>query len=136
VFLRRRFFVVTGEETVFPEFRSTTIADITDGIENTVLVIEVSGSRIPWTQPIDIPFAELRMLYDGRHRFSLNTHSRGPGLLFADMERFHMVKKPPFDAFASLFTKSGSEIWTRKQLIAEGYLVPMSISNIGPAVSD
>lgn len=124
------YFVVTGDETAFPIVGALGLADIDDGVENTVLVVETAGSPFPWTQPIDIPFAELRSLYDGRHELSLNSHSQGTGLLFADMSRYYLVKMPSFEIFQSLFTTAGREPWTRGQLIDEGFLEPMSPGTI------
>ena len=123
---RTCFFVVTGKETAFPLCGSVSLQEIQDGLENTVLVIEVSGSQFPWIQPIDIHFTELKSLYDGKHELSLGSHSRGTGLLFADMSRYFLVQLPSFDVFQSLFTRAGGEPWTREQLIEQGFLVPMS----------
>ena len=41
----------------------TSIAQITDGAANTILVIEVHGLKIPWTEPRDITLDELLALH-------------------------------------------------------------------------
>lgn len=127
---KTHYFVVTGNETAFPAVGTIGLADIDDGVENTVLVIETAGSDFPWTQPIDIPFEDLKSLYDGRYELSLSSHSHGTGLLFADMSRYYLVKMPSFEIFQSLFTTAGREPWTKAQLISEGFLTPMSPATI------
>lgn len=127
---KTRYFFVTGDETAFPAVGTIGLADIDDGVENTVLVIETAGSTFPWTRPIDIPFGDLKRLYDDRHELSLSSHSQGTGLLFADMSRYYLVKMPLFEIFQSLFTIAGREPWTKAQLINEGFLTPMSPATI------
>ena len=120
------FFVVTGSGTAFPDSGSVRIEDITDGIENTVLVIEALGSKQPWAMPGDISFSELHSLYDEKHDLSLKGH-RGFCVLFADLTGWLMVEMPRYEIFESLFTVSGGEPWTRQQLIEAEYLLPLEL---------
>src|SRR5437660_600218 len=46
--------VITGPGTMFPGALSTKFADVTDGLPNTLLVVEVSNVNIPWTAPQDL----------------------------------------------------------------------------------
>jgi len=118
------YFVVIGGETAFPPNGTTQLSDMTDGIQNTVLIIELAGSTTPWTHPGDVNFSELIAIYETRHELSLDVHARGNALIFADGERFYMERKLPFKAFQSLFTIAGQEAWTRAQLAKEGFLTP------------
>lgn len=120
------FFVVTGSGTAFPSSGSVRIEDITDGIENTILVIEAMESKQPWAMPGDISFSELRSLYDGKHNLSLKGH-RGFCVLFADLTGWLMVEMPRYESFESLFTVTGGEPWTRQQLIEAEYLLPLEL---------
>lgn len=114
---------VTGKGTAFPADEVVPYGPVPDGLENTVLVIEVEGSDIVWTNPVDIPLSDLRSLYDGKGRYSIESpHPDGPGLLFGDMAVFRMKEKLPFDVFRSLFTINGSEKWARSELVRRGYL--------------
>ena len=36
---------------------------------------------------------------------------------------YRMKRRLPLEAFRSLFTVSGGERWTRRQLVVEGYLI-------------
>jgi hypothetical protein len=49
------YFVVTGDATVFNDKNGTHLRDITDGTENTIMVVEAKRD-IPWTKPEDIPY--------------------------------------------------------------------------------
>ncbi len=53
--------MITGQNTVggVPGSPGTRTADVTDGLSKTILVIEVYGLKIPWTEPRDITLDEL-----------------------------------------------------------------------------
>jgi prepilin-type processing-associated H-X9-DG protein len=45
---------VVGPETAWPGASSTTIDDITDGLSNTIAVVEATQAGIPWLEPRDL----------------------------------------------------------------------------------
>jgi hypothetical protein len=47
--------VVTGPGALFEKGNGTRIADVPDGISNTLLVVEAK-TEVPWTKPDDLPF--------------------------------------------------------------------------------
>jgi RNA polymerase sigma factor (sigma-70 family) len=47
---------LAGADTVFPPGQQLSLADITDGTANTILAVE-GGTPVPWTKPVDIPYA-------------------------------------------------------------------------------
>jgi hypothetical protein len=50
------YFVLTGPATLFPARKEgMTFAEITDGLSNTILVVE-ARREVPWTRPDDIPY--------------------------------------------------------------------------------
>jgi hypothetical protein len=50
------FLVPTGEQTMFFDDRGTTEAQITDGLDNMVSIVEVDAEHaVPWTKPADLP---------------------------------------------------------------------------------
>ena len=53
--------MITGRNTVggLPGSPGTRLGEITDGASNTILVIEVHGLKIPWTEPRDVTLDEL-----------------------------------------------------------------------------
>ena len=53
--------MITGKNTIggVPGSPGTSLGDITDGLAKTILVVEVHGLKIPWTEPRDITLDEL-----------------------------------------------------------------------------
>ena len=68
------FVVVTGEEMMFrgesarDDYRlrdGPRMNEIRDGLTNTVMVVEIANSDIPWYEPRDVKFEDLRRVSDG-----------------------------------------------------------------------
>lgn len=53
------YMLLTGPNTIFLGNKSLAPKDIGDGLENTLLVVEVQNSKISWTEPIDIDYTKL-----------------------------------------------------------------------------
>ena len=65
--------VVVDQGTMFPPGgEGTKIAEITDGLANTVILVETGGSGIPWTSPDDISIAELQRLSPNHSGATMN----------------------------------------------------------------
>ncbi len=99
------YLTVRGEKTIFPGAKGVRIADIRDGMSNTIMTVEVSDSKaVVWTKPDD--FA-----YDGK------TPSKGliglwPGRFHAGMADGSVRSFPAaIDAktLNALFTRDGNE---------------------------
>lgn len=43
---------------MWPETGSTAFSDVTDGLGDTIAVVEVAGSGVNWMEPRDLPLAE------------------------------------------------------------------------------
>ena len=65
---RTSYQVITGEEMMFNGSTPTRFADITDGLSNTLMVVEVEDSAVMWNEPVDLDGATIQ-----------NTIARGPG---------------------------------------------------------
>ncbi|HEV7279668.1 MAG TPA: DUF1559 domain-containing protein [Pirellulaceae bacterium] len=55
------YFVVTGDGTMFGPDRWTKFSDVTDGLSNTIMIVECNSPdfRVKWYEPRDIPFDEM-----------------------------------------------------------------------------
>jgi hypothetical protein len=63
------FVAVVGPETAWPGAKSLRHGDVEDGIENTLLVVEVPDGDIPWMAPIDLRFDRMSFrINDGKRR--------------------------------------------------------------------
>lgn len=55
------YMVIVGAQTPFPFDQTCSLSDLPDGSDQTVLVVEVFGSQVPWTAPEDLEFSQLTM---------------------------------------------------------------------------
>jgi hypothetical protein len=54
---RTNYLTVRGKDTMFPGAKGIRVADVTDGLSNTIMIVEVSDSKaVPWTKPDDFEF--------------------------------------------------------------------------------
>lgn len=69
--------LLTGLGTIFPTPKSVLdLSQIGDGISNTILAVECSGLRIPWTEPRDVDVSRVHMTID-----ELGPDSGSPSIL-------------------------------------------------------
>jgi hypothetical protein len=77
--------VIVGSGTPFPGGRSTSLADMRDGPENTILLAEIANSTIHWMEPRDLTVEEMSFVINDRSKPSISSpHVRGPLVVFAD----------------------------------------------------
>jgi hypothetical protein len=76
---------VVGEATCWPGNKSVRFEDIKDGASNTVVLVEIADSDIPWTEPRDMSFdhALAGVNVDRQHGISSN-HGNWAFWAFAD----------------------------------------------------
>jgi hypothetical protein len=66
------FVAVVGDETAWPGAETRSRSDLRDGVEKSILVVEIASSGIPWMKPEDLRF--------DRMSFGVNDGSgKGPG---------------------------------------------------------
>jgi prepilin-type processing-associated H-X9-DG protein len=52
--LETSYMVIIGPGTLFDNDRGTSFAEVTDGLSNTILAVEVVGTGVKWTEPKDL----------------------------------------------------------------------------------
>lgn len=79
------YWLVTGNNTVFPKSGPLRPSQITDGLDRTLIVVEVQNGAHEWTKPIDIDFGRLnpRIGAQGANAIGGN-HSDGAAAAFAN----------------------------------------------------
>ncbi|PHR93508.1 MAG: hypothetical protein COA78_32740 [Blastopirellula sp.] len=84
---------VLGPKTVWPGAASTSFAEITDGTEATLMLVEINESCTPWLEPKDISYEKALMTFASTDTTKMNGHvresylsyySRGHHALLAD----------------------------------------------------
>lgn len=53
------YLAVVGDETGWPDTKSVTYADVTDGSGTTIMVVENRGADVHWLEPRDLSLAEM-----------------------------------------------------------------------------
>ena len=90
--------MISGKGTIggLPN-EKVTMADVTDGTSNTILVVEVVGTGIPWMEPKDLTIDELSgRLNDGSGKCISSNHPGGATVALADGSvRFLSNALPP-----------------------------------------
>ena len=76
---------VVGNQTFWPHASSRKRDEISDGLSNTIAVVEVSGLDIPWTKPVDLDFGKLSFqINSGSSEDIASQHGDGVDMLMTD----------------------------------------------------
>jgi prepilin-type processing-associated H-X9-DG protein len=79
------YLAIVGPGTAWPGAKPASLDDFTDGRSNTILVVEVAGSNIPWSQPRDIAIGNLDPRINSQKKPGISSnHKGGANVLFAD----------------------------------------------------
>lgn len=102
---------IAGPGTAFPGSRSTRKADFSDGLDNTILLTEITDSKINWLEPRDLHVEEMSFVVNDKRRPSIScSRKRGPFVVFGDSIHTHQVSaslRP--EALRALTTIAGAE---------------------------
>ena len=111
---------VVGPNTAWQTNKGVSLKDITDQPEETVLLVEVYDSHIPWTKPRDISLQQALDGPDGKAAVPTSGHAY-PGLYFfhgmkmagsmlmADGSVVHLKVRPSAKDMAALLSINGNE---------------------------
>jgi len=79
------FAMIVGPGTVSDGPGTTMHEDVQDGLHDTILLVEVSGSGVKWTEPVDLNAAEIDFsINDGSGEGIRSDHVIGVNVLFCD----------------------------------------------------
>lgn len=118
------FVLITGQGTAFPGSGTTSLADITDGPENTILATEITQSNVPWTEPRDIDIDRDGLGVNVPGKLSISAVGwREPLVIVAEKHvPFEIDRTMPINTLRGLVTIDGGEEVTRDAAIEEGHL--------------
>ncbi len=115
--------LVTGPGTIFSNSTSSLdISQITDGASNTILAVECSGLRIPWTEPRDVDVNQIHLTIDelgpdsGSPSLASSFHSpprrdsHGAHVLLADGSVRFLTSRIQPELLRKLSTATGNEV--------------------------
>jgi hypothetical protein len=79
---------VTGPGTMWPDGRGMSLTEIGDGSENTIMIVEMAVSGIPWMEPRDLRIDDMAFQVNGELGKSISSrHFTGAVVAFADGHR-------------------------------------------------
>lgn len=116
--------VIVGAGTAFPGAKTTKLTDFKDGVENTILLAEISHSDICWMEPRDLDADTMSLaINDSTHPSISSSRPKGPYVTFADtLKGYHVKRSMAPNDLAALFTIAGGERITREMLVNQGDL--------------
>jgi hypothetical protein len=103
---------VAGPGTIFDPDAKVTLATISDGTSNTLLLVE-AGPAVPWTKPADIPFnpAKRPLVLEGPYTDAIH-------VVNGDGSTHRMKPKLDAELLTAFVTRSGEEIVEENSLWA------------------
>lgn len=106
------YIVITGPGTSWPKEGCLKKTDIIDGLDETILVVEVAESNIPWYEPRDLPIESFDPIINHDPRTSISSHhprSLGPHVLFIDGHTQRLKPSVNAETIRALITPNGGE---------------------------
>ena len=77
--------MVVGPHTISNGRQARTVTEITDGLANTIMLVEVADSGTYWTEPKDLQFDQLNFAINSGKRQQISSyHRRGVNVAFCD----------------------------------------------------
>ncbi len=116
------YMVVVGNETIFPSPATTSRRQIGDGLENTLMVVEVSGANVTWTQPQDLDIRGMTFEINGGSggKEISSLHPGGAVFAAADGTTYLLPDNTPPEFVEALITANGGEQFTPYELAEFG----------------
>jgi hypothetical protein len=100
------YLAVVGSEMIFQNGRSLGTSDVTDGLQDTILLVEAKSTSIPWTEPRDLNAAQLS------YQVGVDVGGNHPGgmnVATADGEPHFLPDSTPSETLHELLTARGGE---------------------------
>ncbi len=101
---------ITGPGTMFPDAGSVKFADVTDGLSDTLMIVEVANLDVPWTAPIDLDIRKMSMKVNDPKRPCISSpHPGGANVVFGDARTVFLYEGIPEASLRALITIAGGE---------------------------
>jgi prepilin-type processing-associated H-X9-DG protein len=102
--------VVNGPGAVFDGDKLCTLASVTDGLSNTLVVVEAAGANIHWMEPRDLDFTQLQGVINGTGGNEIASHHPGMAVVgFADGSVRALPSSVQPTVVRALITRAGGE---------------------------
>jgi hypothetical protein len=95
---------------MFPGATSVKFADVTDGLANTLMVVEVANVNIPWTAPWDLDVRTMSVQINDPKRPSISSkHPGGANIVLGDARTLFLSDSITPGRLRELITIAGGE---------------------------
>jgi type II secretory pathway pseudopilin PulG len=102
--------VVVGPNTIFPGAQSRSMNDVTDGLANTILVVESTASGICWMEPRDLDASKMDYSINaGPNNCMRSHHPYGAQAVFADGRTRFLTEDLPAEYVEALTTAASND---------------------------
>ena len=102
--------VIAGPGTMFPGTASVKTTDVTDGLSETLMVVEVANVNIPWTAPIDLDVRTMSFqINHQKHPGLSSVHIDGAQVALGDGTVFWLKDDAPAKTLRAATTIAGGE---------------------------
>jgi len=118
------YLAICGENAFLGPTLKRRMAEISDGIENTIAAAEVAQSNVHWLSPVDLDLEEMSFVINNGPQSISSSHPSGPAVCFCDGTVFRINPAIDPKIVRGLCTINGGEQISRDALIEEGLLIP------------
>ncbi len=102
---------VVGPETIWPGDEIIRLADMKDGTENTLALVEAAGTGIHWMEPRDVPVRAARAGINKAPGLGIcSRHPMGVEAVYADGSVHFLNDFISLETLEALFTRAGGEM--------------------------
>lgn len=104
------YMVLVGSETMFPKTGCVKREMVTDGVQNTLLLVETPASGVCWMEPKDMDFGQMQFTMNGKPGIDIGSrHLGGAHVVTVDGECHFLQEDATPDIVRGLGTIQGQE---------------------------
>lgn len=105
------YMVITGPGTLFEEDKKIGFSDVTDGLSNTILAVEVVGTGVKWSEPKDLDINTMLFKVNGGGANAIGSpFSGGANVAMADGSVRFMSNDVLEATLKAMVTRNGGEV--------------------------
>jgi prepilin-type processing-associated H-X9-DG protein len=101
---------IVGSGTLLEGDKPVSMRDVTDGTSNTLMVVEVCNSGVPWMSPTDLSLDAMQMKVNGGPTEIRSQHPGGANVALADGSVRFIANSIPPETLRALATRNDGAV--------------------------